>query len=104
MANAYATIANGGVHHNWFVIKKVSRASDGKVLYRASTATDRALPADISSDVSYALQQVVKGGTGRNALALRPPGRGQDRHRDQRQRRRLLVVVRRATPRRSPPR
>ena len=44
MANAYATIANGGVHHDWFVIKKVTRASDGKVLYRAPNATDRALP------------------------------------------------------------
>ena len=34
MANSYATIANGGVHHDWFMVKRVSRASDGKVLYR----------------------------------------------------------------------
>ena len=28
MANAYATIANGGVRHDWFTVKRVSRASD----------------------------------------------------------------------------
>ena len=35
MANSYATIANGGVHHDWFTVKKVTRASDKKVLYKA---------------------------------------------------------------------
>ena len=35
MANSYATIANGGVHHDWFIVKKVTRASDKKVLYKA---------------------------------------------------------------------
>jgi membrane peptidoglycan carboxypeptidase len=76
MANAYATIANNGVHHDWFMIKKVTRASDHKVLYRAPRKTDRALPEDIDRDVSYALQQVVQKGTGRNALALGRPAAG----------------------------
>ncbi|WP_051276458.1 transglycosylase domain-containing protein [Marmoricola sp. URHB0036] len=76
MANAYATIANGGVHHDMFMVKKVSRASDGKVLYRAPRKTDRALPDDIDRDVSYALQQVVKAGTGANAQALDRPAAG----------------------------
>ncbi len=76
MANAYATIADGGMHHDWFVIKKVTRASDHKVLYKAARKTDRALPDDISRDVSYALQQVVKAGTGQNARALNRPAAG----------------------------
>ena len=76
MANAYATIANGGVHHKWFTVKKVTRASDDKVLWRAPRKTNRVLPADLDSDVSYALQQVVTNGTGQNALALGRPAAG----------------------------
>ena len=98
MANAYATIANGGVHHDMFMVKKVSRSSDGKVLYRAPKKHDRALPDDIDRDVSYALQQVVQNGTGQNARALGPAGRRQDRDGHQRRRRRLVVVVRRLHP------
>ena len=76
MANAYATIANGGQHHDWFVVKKVTRASDDKVLYRAPRKTDRALSEDIAADVSFALQQTVQGGTGRTALGLGRPAAG----------------------------
>jgi len=70
MANSYATIANGGVHHDWFTIKKVTRASDDTVLYRAPRKTNRALSEDISADVSYALQQTVQSGTASTALNL----------------------------------
>jgi membrane peptidoglycan carboxypeptidase len=76
MANAYATIANGGEHHKWFTVKKVTRHSDDKVLYRAPRKTDRALSEDIAADVSYALQQTVQGGTGRTALGLGRPAAG----------------------------
>jgi membrane peptidoglycan carboxypeptidase len=76
MANAYATIANRGVHHDWFAVSKVVRAGDGKVLYTAPRKTDRAIPEDIADDTSYALQQVVKGGTGVNAQALGRPAAG----------------------------
>jgi membrane peptidoglycan carboxypeptidase len=73
MANAYATIANGGVRHDWFTVKKVSRASDKKVLYKAPKKTKRVLPGDIASDVSYALQQTVQNGTATTALELGRP-------------------------------
>ena len=76
MANAYATIANGGVHHDWFTVRKVTRASDDKVLWKAPRKSNRVLPDDIDRDVSYALQQVVKAGTGRNAQALGRPAAG----------------------------
>src|SRR4029079_2994635 len=36
----------------------------------------RVLPEDVDRDVSYALQQVVKAGTGQNALSLRRPAAG----------------------------
>jgi membrane peptidoglycan carboxypeptidase len=73
MANSYATIANEGVHHDWFTVKKVSRASDGKVLYKTPRKTDRVLSGDIAADVSYALQQTVQNGTARTALNLGRP-------------------------------
>jgi membrane peptidoglycan carboxypeptidase len=73
MANSYATIANGGVHHDWFTVKKVTRASDDKVLYKPPRKNDRVLPGDIASDVSYALQQTVQNGTARAALDLGRP-------------------------------
>ena len=76
MANAYATVANGGVRHNWFTVKRVVRASDGEVLYKAPRKTRRVLPEDIANDVSYALQQTVKDGTASKALGLGRPAAG----------------------------
>jgi membrane peptidoglycan carboxypeptidase len=76
MANAYSTIADGGMHHDPFVVSKVIRASTGEVLYTAPRKTDRAIPEPIAADTSYALQQVVKGGTGTAALALGRPAAG----------------------------
>jgi membrane peptidoglycan carboxypeptidase len=73
MANSYATIANGGLHHDWFTVKRVTRASDGELLYKVPRKTDRALPGDIASDVSYALQQTVQNGTASTALNLGRP-------------------------------
>ncbi len=73
MANSYATIANGGVHHDWFTVKKVTRAADSKVLYKAPRRTNRVLSGDIAADVSYALQQTVQNGTASTALNLGRP-------------------------------
>lgn len=76
MANSYSTIANGGKAHPWYVIKSVKRASDGKTLWAHHKKTTRAIPDDVSRDVSYALQETVKNGTGQNALALGRPAAG----------------------------
>ncbi|MCW2785516.1 MAG: glycosyl transferase, family 51 [Marmoricola sp.] len=76
MANAYSTIADGGLEHPTYVVAKVTQASDGKVLYTAPKKTTRAISADIASNVSYALQQTVKGGTGTAAMALARPAAG----------------------------
>ncbi len=75
MANAYATIANGGQRADVHVIDKVvDRNGEEKWSYKQST--EDALGEDISADVSYAMQQVVQNGTGRAALALGRPAAG----------------------------
>jgi membrane peptidoglycan carboxypeptidase len=75
MANTYATIANGGQRADVHVINKVTD-QNGTVLYQFHNQTQKAIPQDVSDDVSYALQQVVKGGTGKAALALGRPAAG----------------------------
>ncbi|WP_170219358.1 transglycosylase domain-containing protein [Nocardioides litoris] len=63
MATGYATIANEGVFNPVYVIDKVTDRN-GTVLYQHKVTEKRALSADIASDVSYAMQQVVSGGSG----------------------------------------
>ncbi len=75
MANAYGTIADGGRAKDWFVVSKVTSQA-GDTLFARKADAHRALPEDVDRDVSYALQQVVKAGTGRNALALGRPAAG----------------------------
>ena len=80
MANAYATIANGGRFHD-AVHHREGRDQDGEALYDHSVSDKQAIDedqgSDIAADVSYALQQVVQSGTGTAALAsaARPPAR-----------------------------
>lgn len=76
MASAYSTVASGGVHRDVHLIRKVSRASDGKALYQVNDKSERAFSEDIAADVSYALQQVVSAGTGFQALNLGRPAAG----------------------------
>lgn len=66
MANAYASIANGGVANELHVIEKVARA-DGEVLYEVKDEGEQAVSEDIAADTSFALQDVVSKGTGRSA-------------------------------------
>ena len=106
LANAYATIANGGRFHAPYIIEKVA-SKDGEVLYDHSESDKQAIDqeqgSDIAADVSYALQQVVQrhryGGPG-----PRPPRCRQDRHRDQRPRTRSTRRGSPATRRSSRPR
>ena len=68
MANAYATIANGGVAAEPFIIEKVVD-QNGEKRYDHKVQDHRALSADIAADVSYAMQQVVESGSGATALS-----------------------------------
>ncbi|WP_243395290.1 transglycosylase domain-containing protein [Nocardioides currus] len=75
MANAYATIANGGERSDVHVVERVVDAS-GEERYSYKQKTRRAVDEDIAADTSYAMQQVVANGTGQAALALGRPAAG----------------------------
>ncbi|MBZ5738166.1 transglycosylase domain-containing protein [Nocardioides mangrovi] len=75
MANAYASIANGGKAAPLHVVDKVVD-KDGTVLYQRKQRTDDAIKEDVAADTSYALQNVVENGTGSAAQALGRPAAG----------------------------
>jgi penicillin-binding protein 1A len=81
MADAYATLASGGIHHAPYPVTKIASAG-GKVLDRSSTTGHRAIGSNVAALVSYALQGVVQHGTGTAANIGRPvagkTGTGQD--------------------------
>jgi membrane peptidoglycan carboxypeptidase len=75
MATAYAAIDNDGVSAPWFIVEEV-RNSDGELLYEHKIRTERAIDEDVSHDTIYAMEQVVRSGTGTAALALGRPAAG----------------------------
>lgn len=75
MANAYATIANGGQAAPVHVLQRVVDRG-GEERYRFQASSTQAIDEEVAADTSYALQQVVKGGTGRAALSLGRPAAG----------------------------
>ena len=75
MANAYATIANGGRRADVHVIEKVELA-DGSTDYEFDEPTERALDEDIAADVSFSLQETVAGGSGATVQPLGRPAAG----------------------------
>jgi membrane peptidoglycan carboxypeptidase len=70
-AVGYATFAAQGERATPYFVLRVAD-SDGNVVYRARTDRKRVFSADVAADATYAMQQVVKDGTGKNA---RIPGR-----------------------------
>ncbi|MFL6003048.1 MAG: transglycosylase domain-containing protein [Nocardioides sp.] len=75
MANAYATLANKGRAAEPYIIEKVVDRN-GETRYTHKVKDDRTVDADITADVTYALQQVVQHGSGTAALALGRPVAG----------------------------
>ena len=74
MAEGYATFAAEGRHADWYLIERVSD-SEGQ-LYKQRDDSEQVFAADIISNVTYALTQVVEEGTGTGALALDRPAAG----------------------------
>ncbi|MDO4412634.1 transglycosylase domain-containing protein [Cutibacterium sp.] len=64
-AGGYATIANDGKKVTPHVVDRVVDQS-GKVVYHAPSPSKQTIQADISHDLTYALQSVVDEGTGRS--------------------------------------
>ena len=75
MANAYASIANGGKRAVVHVIEKVELA-DGTTDYEFQEPTQKVVSEDIAADASYAMQQVVANGTGRSVQSIGRPAAG----------------------------
>ena len=75
MADAYGTFADHGVHHEPYSVTKVLHAGQQLPGFRAPAGA-RAMPASTADTVTDVLQNVVKHGTGTNALALGRPAAG----------------------------
>ncbi|WP_433227181.1 transglycosylase domain-containing protein [Actinomadura formosensis] len=70
-AGVYATFASEGVHRTPFVVKSVTGGENEKRTF--TEEGERALSVQNARDATYAMQQVVQGGTGTNAQL--PDGR-----------------------------
>jgi penicillin-binding protein 1A len=71
MADAYATIASGGIRHNATPLARVTNAS-GRTLQRLDRSGKRVLPAYIARRMTYAMSGVILAGTGTAADPGRP--------------------------------
>ncbi|SMX70974.1 MULTISPECIES: transglycosylase domain-containing protein [Brevibacterium] len=76
MANAYATFASNGVHHETHAIKKVTQGTDDEEVYKPETKGKRVFDKAVMAETSYALQQVVNSGSGAYAANLGRPAAG----------------------------
>lgn len=68
MASAYATLASGGTQHPWYVVQEVRNANGP--LYTHPKVGTPAFSSDVVADTTYAMQKVVKSGTGVYARSL----------------------------------
>ena len=71
MANAYATLAAGGLKAEWYVVDHVKDPS-GAEIYRHKVKTEQAIPTDVAGDALAAMQAVTQGGTGTRAKTFCP--------------------------------
>ena len=75
MAEAYSTIASGGVHHDRFIVSEVTNTDD-ETLYTGGDDGEREFDEEVIADATYAMQQVVQGGTGATAAEIGRPAAG----------------------------
>jgi len=71
MADGYATLASGGIHHPPQAIVKVE-FPNGRVDWRPKTKGHRAIPAGVASVVTQCLERVATSGTGSPSGAYFP--------------------------------
>jgi len=74
-ANAYATFANLGVHHNPHVVAEVFDDT-GKSVFKGDTSGEQTIDVPVATDVTYALTKVTQDGTGYRASQLGYPVAG----------------------------
>ena len=71
MADAYATLASRGERHYPVPVEEI-KGPDGKVIRKTHREGTRALPQNVADMVTYALEGVVRSGTGTAAYFGRP--------------------------------
>ena len=71
MASGYSTLMDNGEHVTPTIVTRVTDAS-GRVLYEAPSKRTRVVSQDITDQVSWALSQVILGGTGTSANFDKP--------------------------------
>lgn len=64
MANAYATLAAGGRRADWYVVEKVTDVRSAVEPYKHKVKSERTIPKDVAADAVFAMQAVVRSGTG----------------------------------------
>jgi membrane peptidoglycan carboxypeptidase len=69
MANAYGTIAAGGTYRPYYVIEKI-HYPNGQPRYTHHDESDRRFSKDVTADVTFAMQQVLRRGTGADARRI----------------------------------
>ncbi|WP_159449112.1 transglycosylase domain-containing protein [Demequina sp. NBRC 110055] len=72
MASAYATFASGGIRTTPHIVAEL-RDAEGQTAYEADPESERVFSEDVMADTTYAMQQVVEGGSGRTAASLGRP-------------------------------
>ncbi len=75
MSSAYSTFAAQGEASQWYTVAEV-KGSNGGSRYKHKVKKARVFEEDVMADVSYALQQVVKNGTGTEAQGVGRPVAG----------------------------
>jgi membrane peptidoglycan carboxypeptidase len=75
MSSAYSTFAAQGEASQWYTVAEV-KGSNGGSRYKHKVKKARVFEKDVMADVSYALQQVVKNGTGTEAQGVGRPVAG----------------------------
>ncbi|GAA3836761.1 hypothetical protein KACC15558_18590 [Brevibacterium ammoniilyticum] len=74
MATAYSTFASNGIRRETHSIESISK--DGEEVYKADTKGKRVFDKAVAAETTYALRQVVNGGSGSYAQALGRPAAG----------------------------
>ena len=76
MARAYATLASGGVYHDTYWIKSITKADGAVVIPEHKASGKRVFDEGVVADATYAMQAVVKNGTGSYVRKLDRPVAG----------------------------
>ncbi len=74
MARAYATIASGGIYHDTYSIAKITQ--NGTVVAERETEGKRVFDEGVIADATFAMQAVVKEGSGKRVQAVGRPVAG----------------------------